>query len=161
MRCQERDCVLCVPPRQGCKKGTGGCNQIGFIAKTTQNFRKGTLFPKAAVMIMPALCSQARSKQLHLKWHTGNSRLSLLVAPVQADNRASLCSLPQVLNSLFCIQITQGYFSPEPLILWLEWTLLLCCWHMTSWHCFCAKAFLYPGRWVGAPHTTMDPAEFI
>lgn len=90
MRCQERefDCILCVPPRQGCKKGTGGYNQISFIAKTTVNFRKRTLFPKPAVMIIPSLYSQVRSKQLQLKWHTGNSRLSLLVAPVQADNRA-------------------------------------------------------------------------
>lgn len=134
MRCQERefDCILCVPPTQGCKKGTGGYNQISFIAKTTVNFRKRTLFPKPAVMIIPSLYSQVRSKQLQLKWHTGNSRLSLLVAPVQADNRAWLCSLPQVLNSLFCIQITQGCFSTEPLILWLEQALLLCCWHVTS-----------------------------
>lgn len=154
MRCQERefDCILCVPPRQGCKKGTGGYNQISFIAKTTVNFRKRTLFPKPAVMIIPSLYSQVRSKQLQLKWHTGNSRLSLLLAPVQADNRAWLCSLPQVLNSLFCIQITQGCFSTEPLILWLEQALLLCCWHVTSGTACVLKpwGFLMPWKMGGS-----------
>lgn len=124
--------VSCVSlPDSAAKRGTGGYNWINFIAKTTVNIREGALLPKPVVMIIPALYSQVRSKQLQLKWHIGNSRLSLLVAPVQADNKARLCSLPQVLNSLFCIQITQGYFSTEPYISRLE-QVSLCCWCMTS-----------------------------
>lgn len=125
--------VSCVSlPGSAAKRGIGGYNQISFIAKTTVNVRKGALLPKPVVMIIPSLHSQVRPKQLQLKWHIGNGRLSLLVAPVQADNRAWLCSLPQVLNSLFHIQITQGYFSTEPYILWLEQVPLLCCWHVAS-----------------------------
>lgn len=164
MRCQERefDCILCVPPRQGCKKGTGGYNQISFIAKTTVNFRKRTLFPKPAVMIIPSLYSQVRSKQLQLKWHTGNSRLSLLVAPVQADNRTLFIATGAEFSLLHPDNSRLLFHWASHLVAWTgPFIVLLAC---DKWHCLCAKAmrvFLCSGRWVGAPHTTGDPAELI
>lgn len=141
-------------PGSATKRGIGEYNRIHFIAETTVRFRKAALLPKPVGMIIPVSYSQVRSKQLQLKWHIGNGRLSLLVAPVQADNRARLRSLPQVLNSLFCIQITQGYFSTEPYI------SLVC----DKWICLYAKAmrdFLRRGSLAGAAHTTRGAAAFI
>lgn len=124
--------VLCVSlSGSAAKMASGGYSWIIFIENRTVDSRKGALLPKPVVMTVPALYSQVWSKQLQLKWHVGHTRLSLLVAPVQADE-AQLNSCFQVLNSCFCIQITQSYFSIEPHISWLKQVCSLCCWCVTN-----------------------------
>lgn len=97
---------MCAPPGSAARRGVEGYTGISFTAKATGNFEKGSLLPKPGVPIIP------ESQKLQLKWHRKSS-LSLLVAPGQADNRNWFCALLRVLNSVFCIQITQGCFSLE------------------------------------------------
>lgn len=112
IRWQKRgDPVLCAPPGSAARRGVEGYAGISFIAKATGNFEKGSLLPNPGVPIIPALYSKiqkASTEMTHRK-----SSLSLLVAPGQADNRNWFCALLRVLNSVFCIQITQGCFSLE------------------------------------------------